>query len=501
MCNALRDNRIIRILLTCLLALCLVVPTALPAQAASSSTNATGKVKAKTVYLKAKPSNKSKNLKKLRKNTKVVITQEVFDNRKSTKAKDRWYAVKAKGRKGYIRANKVKSVKYKKTIKYATQTFNYRTGPSTSFPKKGQFKKGDKIIIVAKAKIKGTNYKWYKIKKGGRYYYASALYMSSKKPTAKKTTKKTTLSVAESKSTIVTKTPKSTIVKTAVLETGVEDVEIPGTDIKVTGLRYPKKLAQGSPFSVMGIVTSTVPIDHVKVGVVDSSGNWLISNEADGGDTTFDIFTLDAYIKFGLLSTGTFKYKVIVTSSGSDYCAGTYTFKVFKPKGPSSLASTATAFAYPPGTSASQYTYGTGKPVPAYADALDTVFPRHSSWGKVAGSGASCDVFISTVCRASGVDPAVPQGVTSQWSHYANSDKWMRVNYSYSETDLQSGDIIIYKKTNGNWHVCMYVVQNGKGYVVEASYTRKLYGYFNSSLTKILRSSDKKQLRVYRAVS
>ena len=163
------------------------------------------------------------------------------------------------------------------------------------------------------------------------------------------------------------------------------------------------------------------------------------------------------------------------------------------------LANTAITLAWPAGTAAAKYTYGTGSRTPAYKNAMNEVFPVRTKWSKYPKIGVSCDVFIGTVCRYSGYDKTMTRSLGSMWSAFRDTSKWNRVNYNYSEEDLQSGDIFIYKKTNGNSHVCMYVVINGKGYIAEASYTRHLYAYLNPSLSKILTKSDKKTLYVYRA--
>ena len=110
-----------------------------------------------------------------------------------------------------------------------------------------------------------------------------------------------------------------------------------------------------------------------------------------------------------------------------------------------------------------------------------------------------CDVFIGTVCRYSGVDPDVPRTLGKQWTYFANHpDKWVKVPYSYNESQLQSGDIFIYEPTSGSNHVCLYLNINGKAYCAEASYPRALYGFINTSTSKFFKSSNKKKLEVYR---
>lgn len=319
---------------------------------------------------------------------------------------------------------------------------------------------------------------------------------------ASTTTSSTTSTDDSDDDSNVSGTSANTTVSDAGLVVKKTDVAIKGTGIRVEDLRYPVKLAVGSPFSVMGTVTSSgTTIDSVKVGVVNSSGKWVTSSSAKCGDTMFDIFALDSKIRFGGLSKGTYRYKVIVTAGGKNYTAGNFKFTVIKLNGPTKLAKTAIQLAWPVGTAKKKYLFSSGKAYPAYTKAMDKVFPSHNKWGRVTRVGASCDVFVSTVCRYCGYDTSMPTARMQQAKYLKKSSKWKEIKYHYKESELQSGDIIIYRRNNGHGHICFYVKVNGKGCLIEAAYKEK-FGYVNTSIKKALDPANNViEFRVYRAVS
>lgn len=507
-----KNKRIIRILLTAVLTICLVVPAALPVRASSPS-QATGKIKAKGgAVLRATPSSKGKKIKVLKNKTKVVITEEVFASKKSTSKKKRWYAVKASGKTGYVRADLVNSIKYSAGSKITTDSLNYRTGPSTKFKKKGSFKKGAAVSVVLKARIRGESYPWYRVKKGKSYYYASAQYMTDKKPAPKpapkpaattstaatkpKTTSSSSSSVPASQ---VSSTQANKEVTTAVIEIRKDDVTVDGTDIKVDGLRYPVTLAEGGAFSVMGTVTSSLPIDSVTVGVVNSSGNWVISNSAEAGETTFDIYTLDANLKFGGIPQGSYTYKVIIRVDGNEYIAGSYPFKVVKLKGPSAIASTAIALAWPEGTSESTY-----KKSATNAEKAAAKLVGYSS-------AADCGNFATIVLRKALGNYSIPnflnaalntKGNLAQMQSTAQRYGFSAFNWNGSMSSLRAGDVLIYKKngdtsSGSGQHIFIYL---GNNKVAEANHPKHYYGNIDTKSPGkgVLSLSDRKFYYVLR---
>ena len=147
----------------------------------------------------------------------------------------------------------------------------------------------------------------------------------------------------------------------------------------------------------------------------------------------------------------------------------------------------AVELSYKPKTTAN-YRYPKGKPKKAYKEALDKAYPNRG-WSTPAHKGASCDVFVGTVVRATGLDKSFPRGFDEQWDYCAKSKHWKTVKPS----EAKYGDIIQYWKNNGGCHTCIIT---GK-YVAEASYG-DFYPIRRNVKRARLSSSGKKKVRVYR---
>ena len=137
--------------------------------------------------------------------------------------------------------------------------------------------------------------------------------------------------------------------------------------------------------------------------------------------------------------------------------------------------------------------YPTGKPTDAYKDALNKVYPDKKHWSEAPKVGASCDVFVGTVVRTSGVDPKYPRALNKQAEYLKKSEKFQEVKAS-SVQDLQDGDIIIYGRPNGNGHTCIYA----GGKIREAS-LKHWYGVTTNTAKARLNKTGKAWIRVYRA--
>lgn len=135
---------------------------------------------------------------------------------------------------------------------------------------------------------------------------------------------------------------------------------------------------------------------------------------------------------------------------------------------------TARSLAWPYGTADSEKAYSTGAPTAEFKKAFDSVYPDRSKWSAAPKAGASCDVFVGTVVRASGYDKGAPRGLTEQVTYYPNSSKFTRLSIS-KVSEFEPGDIIIYKKSDGSGHVNIYVEVGGVGYFAEA-HLGKWYG-------------------------
>lgn len=85
---------------------------------------------------------------------------------------------------------------------------------------------------------------------------------------------------------------------------------------------YPSLLTEGSSFYILGNVYSDVELKSVRVGICDSSGNWLDGFNVTkklSGTKTFYISTVDSSISFGKLEPGTYYYRVYATDVNGAY--------------------------------------------------------------------------------------------------------------------------------------------------------------------------------------
>lgn len=475
-----QQGRLLRVAMILLMALAFVCIGHANTYAATSAPTASAQVNAKSgVYLRAKASTSAKKVVKVKNNAKITIIKEVFLKKNNSSTKYKWYYVKTSaGKKGYIQAAKVDNIKYSSVNGITTSELNYRVGPDTKMKRIGTFKNKALLTVVLPANVKGNSTMWYKIKKGSKYYYVCSDWVK--------------LGAVDIAKTLVT--PVNDLKPNT--PGAVPDAD-PTFDIK--DLTYPVTILEKMPFSIRGTIKSSQKITSAKFGVMNSSGKkWIISKEVTVNDTTFDILKVDAYIKFGTLSPGKYKYVGTLKIYGKDHTVVSKAFTVKKATSSQKLSAVAQQLAWPYGTAKSVYG---SKPTDAYAAALDQAYPTHNTWGKGPNTGASCDVFIGTICRYSGVDTKVPRKLNDIWAYFdKNPDKWVKVPYTFDESQLVSGDIFVFDPKTSNQHICMYLKIDGKAYCAEASYPRALYGFINKSTSKLLKNSNR-VVWVYRPVS
>lgn len=134
------------------------------------------------------------------------------------------------------------------------------------------------------------------------------------------------------------------------------------------------------------------------------------------------------------------------------------------------IADKANELAYKDSAS-SKAKYPDGKPTKAFKKALDKVYPDRKKWGKAPRLGASCDVFVGTVVRASGIDSKFPRGLGDQKPYLAKSDKFDMV--STDPEDAKTGDIITYvHATTTGGHICIKYGSKLKHAAYESWYGR-----------------------------
>ena len=156
------------------------------------------------------------------------------------------------------------------------------------------------------------------------------------------------------------------------------------------------------------------------------------------------------------------------------------------------IVDTAKADTPPAGTKRSAVRYPKGKRTAHYKADLKKAYGSRKGWGKQTKAGASCDVFVGTVIRASGVDKKFPRGLDEQIPYLANSAKWKRVK----RANHKPGDIIVQKYKSGGKHI---MVDIGDGRIANAHYVKKTYP-LREKFSKIVKPASKcKMYRVYRA--
>lgn len=151
-------------------------------------------------------------------------------------------------------------------------------------------------------------------------------------------------------------------------------------------------------------------------------------------------------------------------------------------------------FAYAYGTKKAVYSYPGGKPKDAYKKGLQTAYGDRKGWGKQTKAGASCDVFVGTVIRCSGVDPKFPRGLDGVLKHLKGNSKWTLTAVK-SESKMKPGDVIYQEYKGSGGHIFIYL---GGGKIANAHYNGKTYGIIeNFSTTKA--ASKCSIYNVYRA--
>ena len=266
----------------------------------------------------------------------------------------------------------------------------------------------------------------------------------------------------------------------------------------------PELVTGDGTYSIQGNITSNATISKIKVGVVGKADDEWVSKktryeESEINDKKYDIHAADETIAMETLPAGEYKFVVIAElRDGTEKTLKDQEFTVREPKGGELIAKKAEELAWPAGTSLSKYKYSGGSPTQAYREALDQAYGSRKSWGKQTRAGASCDVFVGTVVRSSGVDTGYPRGLDGVVSHYNNNtDKWELVE-DKSEANLMPGDLIfqIYKGNGG--HICIYM---GDGRVAEAHYVAHggTYGVIGSYKNSVMSESKCSQYYVYRS--
>lgn len=434
----------------------------------------------------------SASVKVLDDNTKITIKKEIFKTKTSTAKEDRWYYVTDGKKTGYIRSDLVDTIKYSTSSKAkTTEALNYRKGAGEKMPIVDTFNKGVSVTKVLPAKAYNDSASWYKIKctvnKKTKYYYVCGSYLKS----------------GSSNNDSSNSDAKTDPNKKFDIDTSSDFTKIQSNIIK------------GQFCVVRGTVACTHKITKLRAGVKNSAGNWVsgvYTTVNDINSKSFDMLRVDSAIKFGKLKAGSYKFCVYIWANSAVHRVTIQKFKVISIDGakwPNKIAEEAISLAWPADALTTDYAYVGGAATPQYSGAIATAFGGAS----VPKNGADCGVFVATVIRACGYDSNFPYKLTSSDGNMfdylaADTNRWVKISYSGQESELQSGDIVIYHKSGGGQHVLIYVKAkdaNGvlRGYTCEAANVTNSakckYGYMNDSYSKIFKLTDK-TIEIYRAI-
>jgi len=492
-----KTKRFVNVMLIVAMVATMMVPLAMPSNAASMpKLQATANVRAqKGAVIRKTATAKGKALKKVKKNAKLIVYNEVFETKNKTNAKYRWYYVASGKTKGYIRSDMIKNIKYTQKKAKTTDELFYRVGVGKAQKRKGMFKKGAQINVVLPAYRKGSKERWYKVKVGKAYYYSCATWITFtnvETPKTQSNTKKTQSNAGNSNSNVNANTSKQSTQK------AITSDEL---SITVSGETIPANIGKGCPFALRGKVKSTDEIKSAAVAIDKTNGTNVVRVRRDVGSKVFDISSVDSEIKFGTLEAGTYKYRVKVNVGGTGYLIINSTFKVIGSKRAQLITNKAFELAWPVGTPDKKLDYGPGKATAAFTKAINQVYPYRSNWGTAPRAGASCDVFVGTTIRASGADTEMPRGLSEQFPYFKKSKRWKKIAYNGNLDTLRSGDVIFLERKNGGSHIFIYLTKNSKRYIAEAGY-KQFYGRVagGSYVSSALKPTSKRKFTVYRIV-
>ena len=145
-----------------------------------------------------------------------------------------------------------------------------------------------------------------------------------------------------------------------------------------------------------------------------------------------------------------------------------------------SLLDMAIKLAWAKGTSESKYRYPSGSATKAFNTGLNKVYPEHKNWGKAPSVGASCDVFVGTVVRYSGLDSKYPRGLEEQFKYKPKNF----IRYEYKNiapsTKMKKDDIVMFDYEGDGAHTVIL----GDGCYYEANYST-YFGHTNSSTSRL----------------
>lgn len=136
---------------------------------------------------------------------------------------------------------------------------------------------------------------------------------------------------------------------------GSNSAPVVTSQMSISGQTQPTgSLKIGSYFDIRGVISSTFPISQVTAGVYNGNGSATAQVKTVSPNTTsYNLVNIDSYIKFNLLSAGSYVYKVVATdTNGKSFTLVSSNFSVAAPAATYSISGNK----YPSGN----LTYGKG---------------------------------------------------------------------------------------------------------------------------------------------
>ena len=161
------------------------------------------------------------------------------------------------------------------------------------------------------------------------------------------------------------------------------------------------------------------------------------------------------------------------------------------------LADFAEKTAWPYGTKKKVYKYPSGKRKQAYIKALNKAYPNRSGWRRQTRMGASCDVYVGTCVRASGIDKKFPRGCDDILK-YMKTDhakkKWKTLKAS-SWKEIPRGCVVFQIKKTGAKHITIKLKGNR---LANAHYCQKTYPIIEKASSRIWSKGRCRTFKVYK---
>lgn len=152
------------------------------------------------------------------------------------------------------------------------------------------------------------------------------------------------------------------------------------------------------------------------------------------------------------------------------------------------------SYAY--GTKKEKYAMPTGKPKKEYKQALDRAYPDRSHWGFRPRHGRSCDVFVGTVVRDSGVDPNFPRGLDEVMPYVRKHPKMYQIIKNPKREEIKPGDIICQIYKSGAGHICIKMKAYNR--IANAHYVKNTYPIIQAYSNIVKDAKDCRQFYVIR---